>query len=29
MKKILEGDALEQQARQLGVDVQGDLITQS
>jgi hypothetical protein len=29
MKKILEGDALEQRARQLGIDIQGDLITQS
>ncbi len=29
MKKILEGDALEQRARQLDVDIQGDLITQS
>jgi len=29
MRKMLEGDALEQQARQLGVDVQGELITQS
>lgn len=29
MKKILEGDALEQHARKLGVDIQGDLITQS
>ena len=29
MKKILEGDALEQRARQLGVNIQGDLMTQS
>jgi hypothetical protein len=29
MKKILEGDALEQRARQLGVDIQGESITQS
>jgi len=29
MKKILEGDVLEQRARQLGVDIQGDPITQS
>jgi hypothetical protein len=29
MKKILEGDALEQRARQLGVDIQGEPITQS
>lgn len=29
MKKILEGDALEQRARQLGVDIQGELLTQS
>lgn len=29
MKKILESDALEQRARQLGVDIQGDPITQS
>lgn len=29
MKKILEGDALEQRARKLGIDIQGDLITQS
>jgi hypothetical protein len=29
MKKILKGEALEQRARQLGVDIQGDLITQS
>lgn len=29
MKKILEGDALEQRARQLGIDIQGEPITQS
>jgi len=29
MKKILEGDVLEQRARQLGVDIQGDPITNS
>jgi hypothetical protein len=29
MKKILEGDELEQRARELGVDIQGDLITYS
>ena len=29
MKKILEGEALEQRARELGVDVQGGPITQS
>jgi hypothetical protein len=29
MKKILEGDALEKKARQLGIDIQGDPITQS
>ena len=29
MKRILEGDALEQRARQLGVDIQGDAISQS
>jgi hypothetical protein len=29
MKKILEGDELEQRARELGVDIQGELITQS
>ncbi len=29
MKKILEGDALEQRARQLGIDIQGDPITNS
>ena len=29
MKKILEGDELEQRARELGVDIQGDLITHS
>jgi hypothetical protein len=29
MKKILEGDSREQRARKLGVDIQGDLITQS
>lgn len=29
MKKVLEGDALERRARQLGVDIQGELITQS
>jgi hypothetical protein len=29
MKRILEGDALEQRARELGVDTQGGPITQS
>ena len=29
MKKILEGEALEKRARELGVDVQGGPITQS
>ncbi len=29
MKNMLEGDALEQRARQLGVDIQGDSITDS
>jgi hypothetical protein len=29
MRKILEGDMLEQRARQLGVDIQGDAITHS
>ena len=29
MKKVLEGDELEQRARELGVDIQGDLITHS
>jgi hypothetical protein len=29
MKNILEGDALEQRARELGVDTQGGPITQS
>ncbi len=29
MKKILEGNELEQRARELGVDIQGDPITQS
>ena len=29
MKKILESDKLEERARELGVDIQGDLITQS
>ena len=29
MKKILEGDALEQRAREIGVDTQGGPITQS
>jgi hypothetical protein len=29
MKKILEGEALEQRARKLGVDIQGGPITQS
>jgi hypothetical protein len=29
MKKILEGEELEQRARELGVYIQGDLIIQS
>jgi hypothetical protein len=29
MKKILEGEALEQRARELGADIQGGPITQS
>jgi hypothetical protein len=29
MKRILEGDALEQRAREIGVDTQGGPITQS
>jgi hypothetical protein len=29
MKKILEGDELEDRARNLGVDIQGELITHS
>ena len=29
MRKILEGDALEQRAREIGVDTQGGPITQS
>jgi hypothetical protein len=29
MSKLLEGDALEKRAQQLGLDIQGDYITQS
>ena len=29
MKKILRGDELDQRARELGIDIQGELITQS
>ena len=29
MKKLLEGDALEKRARELGIDIQGGPITQS
>jgi len=29
MKKLLEGEKLEKRARELGIDIQGDAITQS